>query len=219
MSFRYSNIPGGCIVGTGSTTNDHNAVEDPNTLVGPITIPYSHNGKKVLKIGYKAFSYCHYITHVYIKAEIVSLERHAFLYCYNLMSINLPSTLERIEDAAIGIGNYVQGTRISNNLTVYIEGNSKLSYIVYHGICCKPYITIYYCCDHNVEGQADSVAPEKDGIVVVYSHKVVSFGSVNASVVKDFHCENYEKVKPITCMKKLHLFGQSLFFVPLFFLS
>ena len=210
MSFIYTRVKGGYMVGTGSTEH-HNAVYNPGSMIGPITIPYQYKGKKIISISQYAFSYLPYITHVFIKADVEKLEQCSFLYCSNLMSINIPASCTTIESSAIGIGNYLNLNLISNVLDVYIEPNSKLSFLSYHSICCKQYVKIHYCGSHDVEAHNEAFVPNTE----VYSPYNVSLGNI-VSTNKEMNCNSpIEKERKCT-QKVKHGNGMSLHFLTLF---
>ena len=182
-------ITGGCIIGT-NNENWHNAVsqEDFESIIGPISIPYSYNGLKVIKIGQFAFSHCHRLTHVQINAAIQSIGSSAFVYCYNLVSINIPASVQIIERSALGLGNSSRDNipSSSGTLTVNIEAHSKLKYLDYHAICCKNTINIYYCGSHVVQSDEQSVTNINN--LSIFSINGVNFANHKTTI------------SPITCV-------------------
>ena len=190
MNLIITKISGGCFLGTNNSHSPHNAIreEDLSSCVGTISIPYSYNGLKVLKIGTHAFSYLYNITHVQIHAEIISIEPGAFVFCRNLMSINIPASVREIKNSALGLGNYsINGSPPSSgSLNVYIESPSQLTYIERHGICCKSVIHIYYCGSHTVQGSEDSL---EDADIIVFSHNKLTFSNIETTE-SSFSCIN-----------------------------
>ena len=122
---------------------------------------------------------------MFIKADVVKIENCAFVYCSNLMSINIPASCTSIGNSAFGLGNDLKLDLISDALDVYIEPNSKLSYLNYHSFCCKTNIIIHYCGTHNVDAHNDAFV----GNTEVYSPYDVSLGKINATT-KEMKCDS-----------------------------
>ena len=85
---------------------------------GKITIPNVIEGLNVTKIHFSAFSDCN-ITSVSIPEGITDINAYAFSGCYNLSSIQLPESLERIEREALR-GTAITSLKIPKNV-YYIE--------------------------------------------------------------------------------------------------
>ena len=178
MDFIVTKVPGGCIMGT-DELDFHNAITDSDSLIGPLTIPEYYKGMKVLRIGQHAFSRCYRLTHVFIKAQIESIGYSAFVYCNNLVSINIPSSVKEIKRSAIGLGepdNANYSTEF-DFLFLYIEANSQLKTLEFNSICCKKNITVYYCGTHDVSGP-DTNDGIKAKYLQIYSPISVKFGHV-----------------------------------------
>ncbi len=67
---------------------------------GDLVIPAQIRGVEVRSIGGLAFQNESLLTSVSLPEGLVEIQYSAFNYCKNLVSVNLPSTLERIEDHA-----------------------------------------------------------------------------------------------------------------------
>ncbi len=86
--YQYKIRSGGAVI-TAYVGNDSN-----------IIIPSELDGYPVTVIGEDAFSSCYSITSVVVPEGVTELERVAFRYCWEMTSIQLPSTLRTIGDNA-----------------------------------------------------------------------------------------------------------------------
>ena len=188
--------------------------DDFPSLIGPISIPYSINGLKVKAIGQNAFSYCYNITHVFIKAELISIEFSAFKFCYNLQSVNIPASVTYIGVSAFGLGKpKADGSGSppsAGEINITIESPSQLKHIDFHGICCKHVINIYYC--GNNEVMADTKAIEDYKNISIYSPTKLKFADHDTTPYS-FACVNQQFLQH-TCHKIIYF--QSNVFLKVF---
>ena len=61
-----------------------------------VVIPAQHKGLPVTSIGVSAFKGCQWLTKVTIAEGITTIDDNAFIYCYNLADITIPSTVTTI---------------------------------------------------------------------------------------------------------------------------
>ena len=84
------------------TVLDDGSIEITNYagIGGDVVIPETINGKKVTRIGSKAFYENSKIKNVTIPENVTFIDYKAFSNCYSLDSVNLPSTIEYISSDA-----------------------------------------------------------------------------------------------------------------------
>ena len=63
-----------------------------------IVIPSTYNGMKVTSIGSHAFAYCSNLTSVNIPSGVTSIDSYAFAYSTSLTSVNIPSSVTSISE-------------------------------------------------------------------------------------------------------------------------
>ena len=175
MSLVFTRVPGGCIVGN-NTEIEGNGVTDTN-IFGSIVIPYENKGRKVLRIGKFSFRCCTQITHVFIKARITEICYGAFTYCKNLESINIPSSVLKLETSAIGLadnGSFSKGT-----LIITFEANSKIEKLGYNSICHKENIIIYTCWNKAPNNVDSSIFQTS---MTIYARSVFTINKVTTQI-------------------------------------
>ena len=134
------------IIGDNST-NRTNALISGKTCPETLIIPAFIKGHKIEEIGCNAFSFCNNIKTLIIRARITQINEFAFQASTSLTTIYLPSTLRYIFQYGIHIWNESKGSgKTTPGITnIYIEKNSRLSYMGFQGISYKEFVYINTC--------------------------------------------------------------------------
>ena len=115
---------------------------------------------------------------VTIKAHVISFESHAFANCPKLSYINIPSTVERIEDNAVQCYDVNQHLRIGT-LIVSFDINPRVNLICDQNFAFKEFTHIYLC---------EKISPliyesaMKDTIVTVFAPSSFTFNNIQTSL-------------------------------------
>ena len=127
--FEYKEDSDGYILGTNTSTyqNAFKSGIDPKQFKS-IIIPSHFNNKPIIAIGKYSFHRCETIEEVYIRANISVIYEYAFMGCYRLRYINIPSSCHTLCTACIDCRYFNIPNHIYNNgtLTIVFEPGSKL---------------------------------------------------------------------------------------------
>ena len=202
VTYFYNSTLDFIIVGHANLTEfNENKVAIPNiTDFNTIEIPNSIHGHLVKEIGSYSFCKCYYLKVVKINAHITQINDHAFYQCWNLTSINIPSTCEFIGQGAISSVIWVNdSTQLTapGTLSVKFEPNATLKTIGKYGIERKDVIIITYCGSNQPNVSEDSLFYEST-YSVVYSPVQIMWAGKN-TIVDPSICLLLEEVKNIKC--------------------
>ena len=175
-----------CFTGNGSK-NGPNGIRDKN-YDDILVIPKYFHDKKIKIIGKYSFYNCTKLKHVLIQADIESIEDHAFASSPSLTTINIPSTVKCIADAALSLYNHSNANvadgqpNAMGTLTVSFGSNSQLSSLGVSVFGRKEHYVIYLE-DELKQLTCNGALYYSVNSFVVYSTKSFSFCSVNTKVV------------------------------------
>ena len=180
--------------------NETNATPDPKTITN-LKIPKTINGCDIEEIGAYSFLRCVNLKIVTINAMIKQINQGAFYECWNLTSINIPSSCTFLGRGAISCVIFEepskQGITAPGTLAVKFEPNSSVTRIEKYGIERKENIIITYCGYKSPSVEIDGLFYMTD-YRVVFSPVEIYWGNIT-SIIDPSICLLIQEAKEKEC--------------------
>jgi hypothetical protein len=112
----YYNITSSVVPRTVEVTNNGGANSYSGAIVIPDMVNYNEYAYTVISIGDSAFMYCYDLTSIDIPNSVTSIGELAFLFCTGLTSVNIPNSVISIETGAFRYCNGLTSINIPNSV-------------------------------------------------------------------------------------------------------
>ena len=188
-------------VGT-DETNDTNAIDDYSIQSDILSIPKYIGWKKVTKIGQYSFRNAPLLKKVYINADITIIAKYAFDLCTNIEYINIPSSVEIIEDHSIWLSRTGDGITSSGTAIIAIQSNSKLKSFDTNAFGNKENFVFSYCGPKTLEICNDETFKNINSITLYTYSGINICSSVEKTIniiPKDVLCPYITPTQTIPC--------------------
>ena len=152
------------------------AAVNRTALQGNLVIEKYFQGLPITELAEDAFFRCILITDLTIKADIKIIPRGCFADCYNLNHIDLPASIESIEDRGLMFWNASNfGVRTLGSCTVIFHGGSKLCSLKREAFAYKPRLILLF--ETPVSCTMDESAFKSVQKLLIYSMYPMKFGN------------------------------------------